>query len=387
VKVYLVGDSISIQYGPYLQTYLAGTMEYARKEGDEEALLNLDQPQGANGGDSGMVRSFLAAKAASGGIDADLLLVNCGLHDIKTDPDTGEKQVPIDAYTENLRAIVAISAAMKPRLIWIRTTPCDEAVHNQAGMTFHRFSADCDAYNRVADQVMAGHNVPVIDLYAFTLNLGADLYCDHVHFRDPVREKQAAFLTGWLMAFTKHGNAQPGTAREVVADGNSGGRRSSAAVHYRRVVPSDMPVLARLRGEGEAGGASEERMGRYLAGEHHPQQALLSRVMYVAAEAGAPIGYVAGHLTRRFGCDGELQWIYVVPEHRGTRVAAELLCLLATWFVEQGARRVCVDVGDERARHFYKRHGAVDLNKHWLVWNDVSAVIGDTASQGSDAGR
>ena len=130
-------------------------------------------------------------------------------------------------------------------------------------------------------------------------------------------------------------------------------------------------------------------MRRYLAGEHHPQQALLPRRMWVAAETvvGAPIGYVAGHLTRRFGCDGELQWIYVVPEHRGTRVASELLCLLATWFAQQGARRVCVDVGNERARRFYKRHGAVDLNEHWLVWNDISAVLGDTASQGSDTGR
>jgi len=229
LKVYIVGDSISIQYGPYLQRYLAGTMEYARKEGDEEALLNLDRPQGANGGDSSMVRSFLAAKAASGGIDADLLLVNCGLHDIKTDPDTGERQVPIEAYAENVRAIIDLSAAMKPQLIWIRTTPCDEAVHNQAGMSFHRFSADCDAYNRVADQVMAEHNVPVIDLHTFTRNLGADLYCDHVHFQEHVREKQAAFLAGWLMAFTERGNAQPGTARDAAAAGRLAMRKRGSA--------------------------------------------------------------------------------------------------------------------------------------------------------------
>jgi lysophospholipase L1-like esterase len=215
MKVYVVGDSISIQYGPYLQRYLAGKMEYARKEGEEEALLNLDRPQGANGGDSGMVRSFLAAKAASGGIDADLLLVNCGLHDIKTDPDTGAKQVPIDAYAENLRAIIDVCAAMKPRLVWIRTTPCDEAVHNRAGMSFHRFSADGDAYNRVADRVMAESGVPVIDLYAFTRSLGSDIYCDHVHFHDHIREKQAAFIAGWLVAFTEHGNALAGATRQV----------------------------------------------------------------------------------------------------------------------------------------------------------------------------
>jgi ribosomal protein S18 acetylase RimI-like enzyme len=116
-------------------------------------------------------------------------------------------------------------------------------------------------------------------------------------------------------------------------------------------------------------------MSRYLAGEHHPQQALPPRTMWIATEAGEPVGYVAGHLTRRFGCDGELQWIYVVPEHRGGEVAPELLRLLAAWFVERRALRVCVNVGDERARKFYRRHGAEELNEHWLVWSDVGASL------------
>ena len=76
MKIYIIGDSISIHYGPYLQTYLDGVMEYSRKEGEEEALLNLDNPQGANGGDSAMVLSFLESKIDSGGIDADLLHIN-----------------------------------------------------------------------------------------------------------------------------------------------------------------------------------------------------------------------------------------------------------------------------------------------------------------------
>jgi len=94
-------------------------MDYSRKEGEEDALLNPDNPQGANGGDSSMVLSFLNEKAKSGGIDADILLVNCGLHDIKTDPNTGARQVPISKYTENLRAIVQTVAGMKPDLVWV----------------------------------------------------------------------------------------------------------------------------------------------------------------------------------------------------------------------------------------------------------------------------
>jgi GNAT superfamily N-acetyltransferase len=87
------------------------------------------------------------------------------------------------------------------------------------------------------------------------------------------------------------------------------------------------------------------------------------------------VGYVAGHLSRRFGCDGELQWIYVIPERRRTHVATELVRLLARWFLDQGARRICVDVGGEEARWFYERHGAVPLKPHWMMWNDIGEVL------------
>lgn len=201
MKIYVIGDSISLHYGPYLETFLRGVMDYSRKEGEEEALLNLDNPQGANGGDSALVLAFLKKKLQTDGIDADLLLVNCGLHDIKTDPLTGVRQIPLPAYAENLHAIVQTAAAMKLKLIWIRTTPCDEAIHNHAGMAFYRYSADCATYNQTADQIMQAAGVPSIDLYTFTLNLGPELYCDHVHFHEHIRQKQAAFIAGWLSAF------------------------------------------------------------------------------------------------------------------------------------------------------------------------------------------
>jgi ribosomal protein S18 acetylase RimI-like enzyme len=71
-----------------------------------------------------------------------------------------------------------------------------------------------------------------------------------------------------------------------------------------------------------------------------------------------------------------LEWINVIPERRGAGVASELLRLLAGWFVEQKAFRVCVDVEPSNtvARAFYTRHGAETLNPHWLVWNDIRKV-------------
>ena len=201
--IHLIGDSISIHYSPYLSTYLQQFMHCARRQGEKESLLDLDRPQGANAGDSSNVLTFLQDTARTGGLDADLLLLNCGLHDLRTDPQTKAKQVPLEQYQENLKAIVQIVSGMRPQLIWIRTTPCDEAVHNNPESDFLRFAADCTAYNQAADRIMQDAGVPSLDLYTFTLNLGPDLYCDHVHFHEHFRRQQAAFIAGWIVAFTQ----------------------------------------------------------------------------------------------------------------------------------------------------------------------------------------
>jgi ribosomal protein S18 acetylase RimI-like enzyme len=151
-------------------------------------------------------------------------------------------------------------------------------------------------------------------------------------------------------------------------------------VHYRQADKSDIPAMARIRA-GEWG--TEEywrvRISRYLDRELHPQQALMPRVIYFALEGDSLVGFIAGHLTRRYACDGELEWINVIPERRGSAVASELLRLLAAWFAKQKASRICVDVdpANTTARRFYMRHGAGNLNEHWLVWNDIKVVLAE----------
>ena len=200
-RLFVLGDSISIQYGPYLEQYVAGRFQCARKTGTEPALQRLDPAHNANGGDSGHVLHYLRAMQQHGGLPADLLFFNCGLHDIKTDPTTGEKQVSPESYEDNLRSIVQVVGDMGLQMIWVRTTPCNEGVHNRPEMQFYRFAADCQAYNAIADGIMHDTAIPSIDLHAFTRNLGDDLYCDHVHFHDHIREKQAAYIAGWLQAW------------------------------------------------------------------------------------------------------------------------------------------------------------------------------------------
>lgn len=145
----------------------------------------------------------------------------------------------------------------------------------------------------------------------------------------------------------------------------------------REATVADVGELARLRAT--AWGTEsywQARLTGYMNGEIHPQESLPPRVVLVAFEDATIVGFIAGHLTRRFGCDGELEWIDVSPERRRAGVASLLLRALASWFEHHHARYICVDVdpGNAPARALYRKHGAEDLNPHWLVWRDIRTV-------------
>jgi ribosomal protein S18 acetylase RimI-like enzyme len=146
----------------------------------------------------------------------------------------------------------------------------------------------------------------------------------------------------------------------------------------RNSRPADIPAMAEIRANDW--GTEEywrERIHQYLTHKLHPKEALLPRVSFVCVDGRRIAGLIAGHLTRRFGCAGELEWISVRPEYRGRGVASQLFQRLAKWFVKNDAHYVCVDVEptNEIARRFYARHGAKDLKPHWMVWKDIRAAI------------
>ena len=154
----------------------------------------------------------------------------------------------------------------------------------------------------------------------------------------------------------------------------------SMFVACREANVADAVEMGRIRDAGGwHGGATAAVMRRYLAGEHHPQHALAPRAGFVAEEGGKLLGFITGHLTRRFGCEGEVHWVYVTPEYQGREVAAMLLRQLAAWFVQHGARRICVNVepANARARAFYIRNGAREVTTHWLEWSDIEAALAD----------
>lgn len=199
--IYILGDSISLHYGPYLQEYLKHGYSIIRRKDETEAYKNLDIPKGANGGNSRRIRALIKTRIAAGNFEPDILLINCGLHDIKRPDHNTACDVSINEYRDNLEAIVRMLIADGPPFAWIRTTPSHDPIHNQsAGLDFVRLSEDINNYNAVADQVMLAYGIATIDLYNFTANLDTpeNLYCDHVHFVETARKNQGAYLAGWI---------------------------------------------------------------------------------------------------------------------------------------------------------------------------------------------
>ncbi len=200
-KLFLIGDSISIQYGPYLKEYLKGTVNFERKEDDGSGMKNLDVPTGANGGDSRMVLEYLKVKLNDPGFNPDYLLLNCGLHDIKRNTETQKIQVNEEDYKNNLAEILTLLRENEIQLIWIRTTPVVDSIHNSRAKAFQRFASDLKTYNNIADELFTKEKIPMIDLNGFTEKLGVDQFIDHVHYNETTRAQQAAFIAGFIESY------------------------------------------------------------------------------------------------------------------------------------------------------------------------------------------
>lgn len=148
-------------------------------------------------------------------------------------------------------------------------------------------------------------------------------------------------------------------------------------ITLRQATSADVPAMAQCRLADRAAGRVDPRMAAYLDGQHHPQQARPPRVGYVALSGAQIVAYIAGHHTKRHGCEGELQYFFVAPAYRRHGLGTALLRLLAAWFLEHGVHQVCVGIANDspaEAKPFVEHHGAVPLKKHWYVWEDIGAV-------------
>lgn len=132
---------------------------------------------------------------------------------------------------------------------------------------------------------------------------------------------------------------------------------------------ADVPAMAAIRArEWETEVYWVHRIGAYVGGDQC--------AIFVAVDDAVVVGFAAGHRTRRYGCDGELQWINVIPERRGEGIAGLLMVRMGEWFVAQNLRRICVDVEPQNqvARSLYSRCGAEPFKPYWMVWQDAQRM-------------
>jgi GNAT superfamily N-acetyltransferase len=136
-----------------------------------------------------------------------------------------------------------------------------------------------------------------------------------------------------------------------------------------------MAAIRAAEWETEAYG--QRRIGSYLRGELGAQHALPEHAVFVSTLDANVVGFIAGHRTTRHECQGELEWMDVAKAHRRQGIAGQLIVMLATWFVEQQALRVCIDVkpGNAAARALYAKCGARPLNPYWIFWEDIRVAI------------
>jgi len=163
-RVLLIGDSISMGYTLPVRELLDGQANVHRI------------PE--NGGPT--LRGVAALDPWLGAGHWDLIHFNWGLHDLRQDKE-GKRQVTLEDYEKNLRALVTRLKATGATLVWAATTPVPEGKLNPP-----RSNADVLAYNAVARKVMDENGIAVDDLYEFALPRLSEIQLPaNVHFSGP----------------------------------------------------------------------------------------------------------------------------------------------------------------------------------------------------------
>lgn len=169
-QVILIGDSIRMGY-----------QETVRQELKDEAVVWAPGP---NGGNSRNVLENLVEWTVER--KPDLIHINCGLHDLKTEFGEDHKAVSPEEYAENVEKILQILIRdTSAKVIWAQTTPVNESWHHER-KGFDRFEADVIAYNALAKTKCDRVGVPIHTLYDVVIGAGRDglLVQDGVHFTE-----------------------------------------------------------------------------------------------------------------------------------------------------------------------------------------------------------
>lgn len=177
-KITLIGDSIRMAYQPTVVKKLEGRCEVW---GPVE-----------NGGTSRNVVSHLDEWCIVRA--ADVIHVNCGLHDLKRMGDMTQNTVPLSEYAENIRRILErLTRETRARIVWAATTPVIDEWHLRV-KKFARRQEEVLAYNAAAASAAVSLGVETHDLHAVIWNAVPEkcLQPDGVHMNPTGNELLAA---------------------------------------------------------------------------------------------------------------------------------------------------------------------------------------------------
>ncbi len=154
-QVIIIGDSIAMAYGPLVRASLASWAE-------------VWQPE-ENAGTSANLLAHLEAWAL--GREADLIHLNCGLHDLAIDAGDAHRVEP-EQYVRNLMTVFSrLRSGTPAKLVWATITPVIDARH-QAVKGFRRQEADVEHFNQVA--LRAAGRTRVDDLHGHVIRAGIE---------------------------------------------------------------------------------------------------------------------------------------------------------------------------------------------------------------------
>ncbi|MBP6750457.1 MAG: SGNH/GDSL hydrolase family protein [Xanthomonadaceae bacterium] len=148
-RVVLIGDSIRMNAEPFLRRRLSGDIELfappTNCESSRKVLAHLREwvPVGS----------------------AELVHLNCGLHDLRYDAGRDLSVCTLDEYAANLEAIFVYLRDTGAMLVWATSTPFDEATHNRT-KTSRRYAADMQAYNARSVEIARRYGATIHDLHA-----------------------------------------------------------------------------------------------------------------------------------------------------------------------------------------------------------------------------
>lgn len=167
VKVALIGDSIRLFSEPYVRQHLPARFKLLSPADNCKSSRNV----------ADRIRDWVPPATA------DIVHINCGLHDIRRDIGRHRPVSSPAEYVANLRHVFTYLADTGASVIWATSTPIRESVHD--GIESPRWHlADLVAYNRLSVELAVSFGFRINDLYGRLAGAAAErlLMHDGVHF-------------------------------------------------------------------------------------------------------------------------------------------------------------------------------------------------------------